>query len=161
MTVFDQVDVIVRNDNAALIRLLKQSEFASRLNMIVSPDTDKGMSASLISGIKANSNADAWLIGLADMPFIHGSVIASSCAALESNALITLPTFRGKQGHPVGFAYNFLSALLSLRGDKGAREIISSSPDSITFIDSPDNGILMDIDTRQEFRKSHRIKEIL
>jgi CTP:molybdopterin cytidylyltransferase MocA len=34
-----------------------------------------------------------------------------------------------------------------LSGDKGAKEIIASSPDNITFIDSPDSGISQDIDT--------------
>ena len=82
------------------------------------------------------------------MPFIKSSVIANSLKALTTGAEITLPIFNGQRGHPVGFSSRFSSQLLALRGDKGAKEIIASSADQIIFIDSPDNGIWQDIDTR-------------
>jgi len=154
LTVFEQLNIVIRADNHALIRLLKNSEIASRLTLITASNPTKGMSASLVSGIKANQQSDGWLIGLADMPYIQSSVIAKSLAALESNAVITLPTFSEQRGHPVGFASQFLPQLLSLRGDKGAKQIIASASDKIKFIESPDNGILLDIDTREALEKS-------
>lgn len=149
ISVFDKVNVVVRSDNHALIDLLKKSEFASCLRLIVSPNADVGMSASIVSGVEANIKADSWLIGLADMPYIQSDVIKRSAVALESKAHITLPTFIEKHGHPVGFSRDFLPELLSLRGDRGAKHIIAASLDKVTYIESHDNGILVDIDTRQ------------
>lgn len=154
LAVFEKLNIVIRADNHALIRLLKNSDFASRLTLITAINPMQGMSASLVSGIKANQQSEGWLIGLADMPYIHSSVIANSLAALEANAAITLPTFREQRGHPVGFASQFLPQLLSLCGDKGAKQVIASASDKISFIDSPDNGILLDIDTREALKKS-------
>jgi molybdenum cofactor cytidylyltransferase len=149
LDVFDHINVVVRSDNHALIQMLADSELVSRLTLIKAINPEKGMSASLVSGIEANRTADGWLIGLSDMPFIQSSVIIKSLEALNTGAEITLPTYNGKRGHPVGFSSVFCSQLLALSGDKGAKEIIASSPDNITFIDSPDDGICQDIDTRE------------
>lgn len=149
LDVFDHINVVVRPDNHALINMLEDSEFASRLTLITASNAAKGMSVSLVSGIEANKKADGWLIGLSDMPFIQSSVIVESLQALSAGAEITLPTFNGKKGHPVGFSSRFISQLLALTGDKGAKEIIASSPDNVTFIESPDSGISRDIDTRK------------
>lgn len=154
LAVFEKLNIVIRADNHALIRLLKNSEIASRLTLITATNPKQGMSASLVSGIKASQQSEGWLIGLADMPYIQSSVIANSLVALEANAAITLPTFREHRGHPVGFASQFLPQLLSLCGDKGAKQIIASASDKISFIDSPDNGILLDIDTREALKKS-------
>jgi molybdenum cofactor cytidylyltransferase len=147
LDVFEHINIVVRADNHALIQMLEDSEHASRLTLITAANAAIGMSASLVSGIDANKAADGWLIGLSDMPFIQSSVIVKSLEALNTGAEITLPTYNGKRGHPVGFSSRFRSQLLVLSGDKGAKEIIASSPDNITFIDSPDSGISQDIDT--------------
>tara|TARA_R110001599_G_scaffold24967_2_gene89779 strand:- start:1368 stop:1970 length:603 start_codon:yes stop_codon:yes gene_type:complete len=149
LDVFDLINIVVRADNHALIKMLENSEFASRLTLIMAANAAMGMSASLVAGIEANKEADGWLIGLADMPFIQSSVIMNSLESLRTGADITLPVFDNQRGHPVGFASRFRSPLLALSGDKGAKEIIASSPDKITFIDSPDSGIWRDIDTRK------------
>ena len=149
LDVFDHINVVVRADNHALTQMLEDSDFASRLTLIKAINPEKGMSASLVSGIEAKRTAKGWLIGLSDMPFIQSSVITKSLEALNTGAEITLPTHNGKRGHPVGFSSRFRTELLALSGDKGAKEIIASSRDNITFIDSPDDGIWQDIDTRQ------------
>lgn len=148
LDVFEKVNVVVRADNLLLIQTLKNSEFGSRLVLINAINATRGMSASLVAGIESSIYADGWLIGLADMPFIQSSVMVDSLAALKTGAGITLPTFNAQRGHPVGFSSRFKSQLLALNGDKGAKEIIASSPDHITFINSPDYGIWQDIDTR-------------
>lgn len=149
LDVFEHVNIVVRADNHALIQMLEDSEFSSRLTLLMATNATLGMSASLVAGIVANIDADGWLIGLADMPFIQSSVIVSALDALRSGAMITIPTFNGQRGHPVGFASHFRSQLLALTGDKGAKQIITASPYPITFINSPDSGILKDIDTRE------------
>lgn len=149
LEVFADITVVIRDDNTALRQVLTQSQHSARLKLVLAPDAEKGMSASLISAIKTNSQAEAWLIGLADMPFIDSSVIQGSVTALLAGAVITQPDFDGQRGHPVGFASRFLPQLLALTGDKGARQIVSSYASEITPVVSPDDGILRDIDTRE------------
>jgi molybdenum cofactor cytidylyltransferase len=149
LDVFDHINVVVRADNHALIQMLQDRELGSRLTLITAINPARGMSASLVSGIDENKSADGWLVGLSDMPYIQSSVIVKSLEALSAGSEITLPTYNGKRGHPVGFSLRFRTQLLALSGDKGAKEIIASSPEKITFIDSPDDGIWQDIDTRK------------
>ncbi len=149
LDVFDRINIVVRADNHVLIKMLEKSEFASRLTLITATHAAMGMSASLVAGIEANKKADGWLIGLADMPYIQSSVIIDSLKALKAGADITLPIFNSQRGHPVGFASQFRPKLLALSGDKGAKKIIASSSDQITFITSRDSGIWQDIDTHQ------------
>ena len=150
LAAFHRLNVVIRDDNPALFNTLNQCEFASRLNLISAVDPDKGMSASLMTGINANAEANAWLIGLADMPFISECVINESLAALEDGAVITQPVFAGLPGHPVGFASQFRTQLLSLDGDKGAKAILKRNAKCIRHIQSPDDGIIRDIDLRRD-----------
>jgi len=147
LSVFNKVNVVVREDNVALLSLLKQSELFHRLTLTPANEPETGLSASLMSGIKANQSACAWLIGLADMPFIHSSVINDSKLALEEGASITQTEFNGQRGHPVGFNGIHLTELLKLDGDKGAKRILRSAPEQVVVIKSPDEGIVRDIDT--------------
>jgi molybdenum cofactor cytidylyltransferase len=147
LEVFPQVNVVIRGDNTALLDLLNQSPFLSRLTLITAEQAHQGMATSLVSGIKANQQADGWLIGLADMPFIQPSVIAESEALLQNGAAITQPEYKGRRGHPVGFAAAFLPQLLAINGDKGARDILSACASQISLVGSPDEGIYRDIDT--------------
>ena len=147
LEVFPQVNLVIRADNTALLDLLSQSAFSSRLTLITAENAHKGMAASLVRGIKANQQADGWLIGLADMPFIQSPVIAESQTLLHEGAAITQPEYSGRRGHPVGFSAAFLPQLLALNGDKGARDILSVYAGQISLINSPDEGIYRDIDT--------------
>lgn len=151
--VFDEVSVVIREDNLALLHLLKNCEFSSRLKLVQAENARHGMSASLIAGIQANLEADGWLIGLADMPYMNSFVIRDSLAALISGAGITLPEFCGRRGHPVGFASSFLPQLLALNGDNGAKDIIRSSPNQICFISGVDSGIFADIDIAEDIQQ--------
>ncbi len=149
LAVFKTINVVIRQDNLALVRLLKEYDQSHRLKLIAAIDPEKGMSASLISGIKACPQAQAWLIGLADMPFIDESVLKASKLALENGAVMTQSEFNGQRGHPVGFDASNLSELLALDGDKGAKRIIQSSPNRVSVVLSPDEGVLRDIDTKR------------
>lgn len=148
LEVFPCINVVIRDDNTALHQLLTQDSLSSHITLVTAPDAHLGMSASLISGIKANK-ADGWLIGLADMPFIHKDVIQQSLGALNEGAQITQAEFAGRRGHPVGFSSRFLPELLTLEGDKGGRDILHTHPELISPIPSPDDGIFKDIDRRE------------
>ena len=150
LIVFDQLNVVIHKENTQLLEILNNEPFSPQLNLIPVDDKERSMSASLISGVSATDTASAWLIGLADMPFISSYVLKASLNALENGAKITLPIFEQKRGHPVGFHSDFLLQLQALKGDQGAKKIIQANPQSITYINSPSNGIWLDIDTPED-----------
>ena len=108
--------------------------------------SDAGMSATLACGIAASAQANGWVIALADMPWVRVATIRAVVDALEGGASIAAPYHAGVRGHPVGFGESLRDALLALRGDQGAREIVQSRARDVVRIDVDDPGILRDVD---------------
>jgi molybdenum cofactor cytidylyltransferase len=123
---------------------------AEGLHIVVNPDADHGMGASLARGVTAAEKADGWVIALADMPAICVETIASVAAALAAGAPLAAPVYRGQRGHPIGFARRFREALTALAGDHGGRGILAQHAKELRLIDVDDEGVLVDIDRRAD-----------
>src|SRR3712207_5686187 len=87
-----------------------------------------GISASIDAGIRAAPDAHAWLIALADMPWIRPRTIRALAYMLKAGAEVAAPVYRGRRGHPVGFARSFKTELLKLNGDRRARDLLMKFP---------------------------------
>jgi molybdenum cofactor cytidylyltransferase len=120
---------------------------AAGLQIIVNPHAPDGMGTSIACGVAASPNAGGWVIALADMPDIPVHVMQSVADGLSRGADIIAPVYRGQRGHPVGFAPRHASALRALHGDRGARDIIAAHRDTLELVDTPDSGVIGDIDT--------------
>jgi molybdenum cofactor cytidylyltransferase len=118
--------------------------------VVVCPDADKGMGASLVHALSQMSSARGWIIALADMPFVQPATIGALAAAVEKGAGIAAPVMNGKRGNPVAFSRIHLDELLQLRGDEGARRLLNTHP--VTAIAVEDPGILRDVDTPDDLR---------
>ena len=114
---------------------------------VVCDNAAEGMGASLACGVRAAGAADAFLVALADMPFIRASTIEAVRDALASGATLAAPYFRARRGHPVGIAGIFRAELESLGGDEGAKTLLARHQDKMTKIPVGDPGAIRDIDT--------------
>lgn len=116
------------------------------LDLLECPEASDGMARSLAWGVRATLDAPSWLVALGDMPFLSSTVIRQVADRLAAGAELVAPVFRGRQGHPVGFARRWSPALLALRGDRGARDILQAHRDRLELIEVADDGILRDVD---------------
>jgi molybdenum cofactor cytidylyltransferase len=105
-----------------------------------------GISESLKAGIYAAPDADGWLIGLADMPWITPQTTRTIVEMLKRGADIVAPVHEGRRGHPVGFARTFKARLLALTGDHGARDLLDTYISRLETFECSDPGVLRDID---------------
>lgn len=105
------------------------------------------MGVTLACGVKAVPDADAWVIALADMPWVAPSTIAALVSALARGADIAAPVRCGRRGNPVGFAARHRDALMALSGDEGARALVAALGDRVTLVEVDDPGIARDVDT--------------
>jgi molybdenum cofactor cytidylyltransferase len=126
---------------------LAASLAATGARVVVCADADDGMGRSLACGVAATAQADAWIVALADMPWIAPATYAAVIAALRGGAVVAAPFHRGERGHPVGFGGGCKAALLALTGDEGARSVIGARRDLLQRIDVDDPGALSDVDT--------------
>ncbi len=108
---------------------------------------DDGMGASLACGVTAASDADGWVVALADMPWLAPATIISVHDALASGADIAAPIIDGERAHPVGFSRRHFAALVALTGDGSAKSLVEENRQSLRLIATDDQGARRDVDT--------------
>lgn len=136
---------IVRADDQALIKQLSETG----IDIIINNDADSGISSSLRLGIQQRCGAFAWIVALADMPFIPPAIFLQVSHALQHGAMLAAPVYQGQRGHPVGFSSKLREELLQLKGDYGAKSVIDAHRDALHVIQVGNNAVLRDIDRPQ------------
>jgi molybdenum cofactor cytidylyltransferase len=135
----DKVFAVVKPGDAAL--------FGNESTPTVCERAHEGMGASLACAVRAAGKRDAYLVALADMPYIRRTSIAAVRQALEGGAALAAPYFRARRGHPVGISGRFYEQLIALGGDEGARKILGEHGRELVKIPVGDPGVIRDIDT--------------
>lgn len=138
--------VVLRPQQAILAGLLQRIGCQVRFDAKVAD----GMGSSLACGVRASPAAAGWLVALADMPFVQLSTLRLVVDALAGGAQIVAPVYRGRRGHPVGFAASWHGALAALSGDTGARRLITTHSAMVTYLDVDDPGVVRDIDRQTD-----------
>jgi len=123
---------------------------AEACETVVCANADEGMGASLACAARAAGKADAYIVALADMPFVRPSTIAAVRQSLEQGARLAAPYFRARRGHPVGIAGDFYEQLIALGGDEGARHVLAENEKALLKIPVGDPGVIRDIDRPED-----------
>lgn len=116
-------------------------------------DYRKGMLSSIQKGCKAlKEQTDACMIFLGDQPMITSEIIDELIKAYnQTKKGIVLPVFRGKHGHPVLIDKKYKTHIETLDPDIGLRDLIRKFPDDILDVEVNFDGILRDIDTKEDY----------
>lgn len=125
---------------------------------VINEEYKKGMSTSLKKGIAALvPEVQAAFIALGDTPLVRpATVIGMMKKFAADGAEIIIPCYQEKQGHPVLFSRKLFSELLTVTGDKGARDIIRKHEDKVCRFLADDPGILQDVDTWLEYVRLYK-----
>jgi len=142
----EEVIAVARPGNEPLEQTLR----AAGCEVIVCEKSVEGMGASIACGVAARPDADGWVIGLADMPWIEAATVWSVATELERGAAIVAPTYAGQRGHPVGFAGGFGKDLAGLTEDVGARHIVEAHGAQVKTVHTDDRAVLRDIDRPED-----------
>jgi len=119
------------------------------VDLVHNPDFALGLSTSLQAGLEALADdIDAAVILLGDMPKITAGSIDMLCEAYDParSALIIVPTHAGKRGNPVLWSKRYFNELMRIRGDVGARQLISEFSEAVVELELGAE-IAFDIDT--------------
>jgi molybdenum cofactor cytidylyltransferase len=111
-----------------------------------------GMGYSIASGVAASADAGGWLVLPGDMPTVQPSSLLAVAGKLPQYAVV-YAQYRGRRGHPVGFAAELYSELVQLSGDEGARRVVARYPSHGVEVD--DAGVLVDVDTNDDLAALH------
>jgi len=143
VTCVDSVIAVVRPGDQTVARAL--SDRGAELT--VCPHAANGMGQSLSWAIRATPLAKAWVIALADMPWIEIATIQRIADALERGAELVAASHQGVRGHPVGFSRRYYGELSALTGDEGAKSLVRRHRRELQLIETDDAGISRDVDT--------------
>jgi molybdenum cofactor cytidylyltransferase len=118
-----------------------------------------GMGDSIAAGVRATPDAGGWLVLPGDLPLVRPESLRAVAAALADHAIV-LPHYRGRRGHPVGFAASCREALMVLKGPQGAAPVVRAqavAKHPVSQLELDDPGIVTDIDTVQDLAEAERL----
>ena len=122
--------------------------------LVVNPRPDDGMLGSVILGLEAaeQRGAEAVLLHPVDHPFVSPATTDRVLAALAAGALIAVPSYGGRRGHPGGFARPVWAALREAPPRLGARAVLADHPEWVVHVPG-DEGCVRGIDTREDYEE--------
>jgi molybdenum cofactor cytidylyltransferase len=149
--------IVVLGHNAEEIRQ-KISDLP--VTILINHDYKQGQLSSLQAAIRhlesssEGSSVDGILVHLVDHPYISAGLVNLMINRFyETKKLIVVPRFQGRRGHPVIFSRALFSELLAAGLDQGAKPVVHAHRDETLEIDTEDKGVLIDIDTPEEYRR--------
>ena len=142
-----KVIAVVRPEEKELASLLQQEG----IEICFSPESKKGIGASISNGVKNSLHADGWVFMLADMPYVNHDVISIIIDNMLNNKPIVRPYYQEKPGHPVGFSQLYRNELLNLNHKEGAISIINKNPSQLHIINIDSASVIKDFDTLKDF----------
>lgn len=147
-------------DSAAAWTATLGQALASRLPVVVVADTAQvplarrlvdeadvvahpaeGAGSAIAAGVAARPSAAGWLVLPGHLPRVRPDTLCAVAAALHEHP-VTYAQYRGRRGHPVGFAAELYSELVVLGSDDGARRLTARYPSH--GVDVDDAGTLAD-----------------
>ena len=129
------------------------------VDTVVNPDYARGQLSSLHTAIRAldGEPVEAILVHLVDHPFIESRLVDRMIERFRAeDPLIVVPCFNGRRGHPVLFSSKLFPEFLATSLETGAKPVVRGHPEETLELDTEEAGILVDIDTPEEYRKHVR-----
>lgn len=126
-----------------------------RVRIVHNDDFLDGQSTSLRAGVAALDDAvEAAIVLLADQPLLQPATIDALIAHYRQHQPpVIVPRYGGQRGNPVLFDRSLFAALQTISGDQGARSVIQNQRDGVQWLDTADQGVLLDIDTPEMYQR--------
>jgi CTP:molybdopterin cytidylyltransferase MocA len=114
----------------------------------------EGMLTSIVAGLDAAEagGADAVLVHPVDHPLVEPETVARVLDALLGGAVIAVPSYEGRRGHPGGFARAAWPALRAAPPHEGARAVLSAHPEWVVHVQGGP-GCRAGINTPEDYRR--------
>ncbi len=129
------------------------------VTLAINQNHSAGQLSSVLKGIETVEpiSPDGVLLHTVDNPMVDSDVINALVTKFsEASCLIALPTFMGKRGHPVLFSAKLFGELKKAPPDMGARSVVWSRAAEVVEVETKDEGIICDIDTREDYENLQR-----
>jgi molybdenum cofactor cytidylyltransferase len=132
------------------------------VSWVSNPRYAEGMYTSIQSGVQSlPAGVAAFFLLPGDMPLVRSGTLVRLMAAWgASPGGILYPTFGGRRGHPPLIASGYAPEILAETLDGGLRTLLARHAAHTWHLECDDPGILMDLDTPEEYRKALRAESL-
>ena len=146
----DRIRVVA---SAPVERLIRGELSLSGIDLVVNPDPSRGQLSSLQCGLNGLA-ADMGLICLVDHPKVSTELIFSlKEAILGTGSAAVIPRYGGKRGHPIALGPEVMQAMIAASEDRTPKDILLQFWPRVLELDTPDSGIVADIDTPLDYEQ--------
>lgn len=161
-TIVDRViSIFQRNDvEVYLVVGYRQSEVKAaaghrHVNIIENPDYAEGMFTSVKAGMRAlHPGHEYFFVMPVDIPLVRQATIARLISeAGQYPDRIIYPVFGGRRGHPPLIPVSLVPDILGWNAGGGLKAALSGGGTSAREVTVPDENILFDVDTRDDYRE--------
>jgi molybdenum cofactor cytidylyltransferase len=135
---------------------VREALHKTAVRFVANPNFADGLSTSLKAGLaELPTDTEAALVCLGDMPLLKPQHITQLVAGFDADAskLIGVPTHTGKCGNPILWGKRFFDEMRTLSGDVGAKHLIGANESLVYEVEFDDTGVLMDLDTREQWQR--------
>ena len=135
---------------------IKQAVKLEGAETVINRDYVRGQTSSLQAGLRAleSPSLEAIMLCLVDHPLVSVETVRALIASFrERGTHVVIPIFRNQRGHPVVISRTLFEELLRLSPDEGADTVIRKYRDATQFVEVDDQGILLDVDDAEAYRR--------
>jgi molybdenum cofactor cytidylyltransferase len=129
--------------------------------IVINENWEQGQLSSVHAALHSlPSETDGMILCLIDHPLISANLVASLISQFyASQALIVLPLFEGKRGHPVLFSSKLYSELLAAPLDTGARAVVWANKNNIHEYKTIEEGCVLNLNDPETFARVTKMSE--
>jgi molybdenum cofactor cytidylyltransferase len=148
-------EVIVVLGHAAL-DVVAHVRGTDTLRILINPIYRQGRTTSIKTGLREVSRAaDGVLLLAVDQPRPPDLIRRVLQEHADTGALITMPSYQGRGGHPVVFQRSLLSELLEISEERqGVREVMERHRDQVHRLEVDSPMARLDFNTWEEYREA-------
>lgn len=150
-----RVDPVFVVAGAHIDEIRRQFAGAGAFTVLNNSRYTHGQVSSLKEGLRhMPTGTTAVLVWPVDQPLVRTDTIKKLVAAFGSGGkALAIPSFEGRHGHPVLYGLPAIQTILGLKKNQTAKEIRSIHDEQTLFVEVDDPGILIDIDTPEDYQE--------
>ncbi len=151
----EDILVVLGYEAGRVIPVLKELS----VDWVLNEHYDRGMFSSVQTGVhQLKEPYRAFFIHPTDIPFVHPDTIKSLIASFQAEeAAVYRPCYQGKHGHPPLISFTLGKAISEFDGEGGLRALLARYKDASRDVHCNDPGILLDIDTPEDYERALKI----
>ncbi len=149
--------VVTSVTNAALRRWLVESE----CDWVLNERPERGMLSSVWIGIDSLGGAGAiaeeasvLVVCPGDLPGIRSETVAGVISEVEQGALLAVPIFEGRRGHPLALSTALAEPIMALDLELGLRQLVAERAGDLVELEVDDPGVIHDLDTPEDYAQA-------